>query len=169
MGQMRLFGLGLAGTLLLAACDPSLSEDFDSFCRVVNETNKQANIPATERLLLITGRAPEYSLSPESKAADSPWKKMDALPPDKRYAFLTETAHASGKADYKCNGYEKLLVTASVEMAAKEKAAQEKAAAVEAAAANATPDAGVSPDAGAVEKKTKKAKKKKGRKKKRRE
>lgn len=169
MGRLYVFGVGLAGTVLIAACDPSLSEDFDSFCRVVNETNKQANLPATERLLLITGRAPEYSLSAESKSADSLWKKMDALPTDKRYAFLTQTAHASGKADYKCNGYEKLLVTATVELAAKEKAAQEKAAA-EAAAASATPDGGVSPDAGTVaEKKTKKAKKKKGRKKKRRE
>ena len=158
-----------AGLALFSGCGPTLSEDFDSFCRVVNETNKQTNIPATDRLMLITGRAEEYSKSEESKAADNVWKKMADIPLDKRYAFLTDAANAAGKADYRCSGFEKLLATATVEANAKKVAEEKKAAEAAAAAAGGTPDAGVSPDAGtqAAEKATSKKSKKKKRKKRR--
>lgn len=160
LGSAAVVGLGLA---MIAGCDPSLSEDFDAFCRVVNEVNKETSLPAGDRLNKITSRAEEYSKSSDSKAADSVWKKMADVPADKRYAFLTDAAHGAGKGDYRCSGYEKLLVTYNVEVQAKQRAEEEKQA-----AETAKPDAGVSPDAGTDDKhakktaaaKTKKTKKK---------
>lgn len=156
----------LASTLLATACGPTLAEDFDQFCRVVNEVNKDPNLPTEEKLAKIAGRSAEYMQSPESKAADNVWTKLNNTAPDKKYAATVDAAHAAGKADWRCGSYEKMLVTYNVEQAAKQKAAEEKLKAADAEkekAAAATPPPPAEP-----EKKSKKAAKKSGKKKKKR-
>lgn len=160
--------LGVSACLAFAsACGPTLSEDFDSFCRVVNEVNKDNSLGTEEKLAKIAGRSAEYMKSAESMAADNVWQKLNNAPPDKKYASLVDSARSAGKADYKCGGYEKMLVMFTVEQAAKQKAAEEKAAAAAAAAAAASaqpdPKAGATADAGKATKKGKKKKKKRSR------
>lgn len=159
------FRLTLASIALASAagCGTSLGEDFDSFCKVVNETNGDKTLNSEAKLAKIAGRSAEYMKSPESAAADNVWQKLNNTAVDKKYAFLVDSAKAAGKSDWHCTGYEKIMVTLSVEQAAKQKAAEERE---KAAQVEAKPDAGVPPDAGtaadkkAAKKAAKKAKKK---------
>jgi hypothetical protein len=146
-----------------AGCGPTLSEDFDAFCGVVNDVNRDLGMPTADKLAKISSRSAEYSRAPESTAPGNVWQKMNETPAESRYAFITGAARSAGKSDWKCNGYEKLLVTYTVEASIKKNEEEKKAAEA------AKPDAGVSPDAGSEpEKATKKVKKKKARKKRRR-
>jgi hypothetical protein len=157
----------LMGFMLLAGCGPTIGEDFDSFCRVVNEVNKERDLSTDARVAKINERKAEFTTAEESQAPAAAWAKYDAVPSDQRYKFLVDAAHAAGKAEWKCVGFEKLMVTLTVEQTAKLRAEEEakaKAAADEAAAAAKLEAEKKSADK--VGKKGKKAKK--GKKKKRR-
>jgi hypothetical protein len=109
--------------MFAAACSNPQGEDLDTFCKVVNDVNRDSSQPTAEaKLAKINERSAEYTKG----GADS-WKKLAAAPNDgKKYGMLMEAAKAAGKTDYKCTGFEKLLATAAVEETAKQKALEEK-------------------------------------------
>lgn len=126
--------LTLLSLAALAGCSPTLSEDFDAFCKVANEVNREKRLSAEEKLVAISQRKGEFTRSSEG-GSPAPWPKIDALPAAQRYAALLEAARSAGKADYKCTSYERIMATLAVEETAKQQA-------------ESPPDAGVSPDAG---------------------
>src|SRR5262245_60270873 len=108
--MVRAFRGAWIGLLLAVGCGPSQSEDFDQFCRVVNETNKENALNEEQKLEKITSRSEEYTKAEESKGADSAWKRIAAAPIDQKYALLESSAKAAGKGDWRCKGYEALLI-----------------------------------------------------------
>jgi hypothetical protein len=162
----RVWCAAAIGFLLLAGCGPTQSEDFESFCRVVNEINKDANLSNDDKLAKIATRSEEYTKSPESKAPDNVWKKLGEASIDQKYAVVHEGAKAAGKTDWKCKGYETLLVQITVQQTMKKKEAEEAAAKT---ATETKPDGAVTADAqtaSAQDKKATKDSKKKATKKK---
>ncbi len=135
--MMKLHGLVLLLGILSAAggvaCSNPQGEDLDNFCKVVNDVNRDSNLPSAEsKLAKISERSAEYTKAGSSGA--KLWSDLAAAPNDKKYGVLIDGAKAIGKNDYQCRGYEKLLATMSVEEEAKKKALEEK------------PDAGVAPE-----------------------
>lgn len=94
--------------LTVAGCTPTFPEDLDHFCRIVNEADSEPSLTAAEKLARINARRDEYARTPLLETRDN-WRDAEKFEGADKYQYLVAAAKQSGRPDWKCPNYGKLL------------------------------------------------------------